>query len=574
MPLTSGIMPADDVVAKKRKRLEWQKMFALKLDRMWFGQHVSKDVRPLKRKKCRSLPTIGKSDQCVAAKVVSTSEQNQQARVERQNDVTEVKNIQDSISHTPNSLNRKRCVHVKNVYNMESADQPTNAYTIQQIIIIDTAGSEVTHKKAKIWIMKLQDLYGHDSPVHLLSDLPNEPQADKEPHRIKADKATVIVSSLASRTLTLHYCDKKVPEWYGAISRSNDILTVSTKFLKDFLLPQSRKNSGDNAIGNMAQFPRYIVYDEAFRSNFGLRSDSQDLAEQPGTTARDNYTPITRIGGEVKDSNLIIKLDHQYNEKYNLPNRRNADLLGKQYINLKLDSIKQSTKNLPFCIAYVLGENSHIQSSEEKKRILRLYRNRHKLSCQFKNIEDVINDKHKYLTEKLEKLADIYELKNGMNDVYRAQGFRRAAKILKHCPDRFNDGKLTARTLDQIYREIRGFGKKNLIECKQILMTGRSLRLEVLEQDSKLDGLRELVKVYGIGTKTARALYDKGFRSVEQLRQGARQGKIKLTHGMKIGVKYFEDLKQKIPRSEVTAIKDYVLKTAIAVSPGKFVLNN
>ena len=115
-----------------------------------------------------------------------------------------------------------------------------------------------------------------------------------------------------------------------------------------------------------------------------------------------------------------------------------------------------------------------------------------------------------------------------MNDTYRAQGFRRAAKILKHCPDRFNDGKLTARTLDQIYKEIRGFGKKNLIECKQILMTGRSLRLEVLEQDSKLDGLRELVKVYGIGTKTARALYDKGFRSVEQLRQGARQGKSNL----------------------------------------------
>ena len=170
---------------------------------------------------------------------------------------------------------------------------------------------------------------------------------------------------------------------------------------------------------------------------------------------RDNLTPISRIVGEV-----IINLDHQYNEKYNLPDKRNADLLGKQYINLKFDSIKQSATNLPFCIAYVLGENSHIQSSEEKKRILRLYHNRHKLSCQFKNIEDVINDKHKYLTEKLEKLAEIYELKNGMNDTYRAQGFRRAAKILKHCPDRFNDGKLTARTLDQIYRKLEVLVKK------------------------------------------------------------------------------------------------------------------
>ena len=141
---------------------------------------------PSKLGKRRPLLGIDRSAQS-SAKVVSTSEQNQQARVERQNDVTEVKNIQDSISHTPNSLNRKRCVHVKNVHNMESADQPTNAYTIQQIIIIDTAGSEVTHKKAKFWIMKLQDLYGHDAPVHLLSDL-NEPQADKEPHHPRQTK--------------------------------------------------------------------------------------------------------------------------------------------------------------------------------------------------------------------------------------------------------------------------------------------------------------------------------------------------------------------------------------------------
>ena len=204
MPLTSGIMPADDVLAKKRKRLEWQKMFALKLDRMWFG-HRSAKMFATSNGACISLPTIGQSDQSLAAKVVSSSEQCQQARVERRKDGEEVKNIKDSISHAPKSLNLKRCVHIKNVCNVESAGQPTNAYTIQQIIIIDTAGSEVTHKKAKFWIMKLQDLYGHDAPVHLLSDLPNEPQADKEPHHSQPDKATVIVSGLASRELTLHY---------------------------------------------------------------------------------------------------------------------------------------------------------------------------------------------------------------------------------------------------------------------------------------------------------------------------------------------------------------------------------
>ena len=63
-------------------------------------------------------------------------------------------------------------------------------------------------------------------------------------------------------------------------------------------------------------------------------------------------------------------------------------------------------------------------------------------------------------------------------------------------------------------------------------------------------------------------MYDKGFCTVDQLRKGAKSGKVKLTHGMEIGLKYYDDLNEKIPRAEVTEIKNYVKCVANKVNEG------
>eukprot|EP00942_MAST-04A_sp_MAST-4A-sp1_P010223 g10223.t1 len=256
----------------------------------------------------------------------------------------------------------------------------------------------------------------------------------------------------------------------------------------------------------------------------------------------------------------LISLDINYNEAF-----RSKYLLQKE--DEEIES-KHGNNKLPFCVAYSLGNNSHIKNEKHKNSIRRLYKNRLRLACQFKNKIDVTNSRHEYLTKPLQRLADIYELRGGLHDVYRARGFNRAVKILKHCPDKYNNGRLTPATLDQIYKEIRGFGQKFLLETKQILQTGKSLRLQVLEQNPRIDGLQELVKVYGIGAKTAKTLYAKGFHTVAKLKEGAKNGKVKLTHGMEIGLKYYDDLNEKIPRAEVTEIKDYVKKVANEIDEG------
>lgn len=82
--------------------------------------------------------------------------------------------------------------------------------------------------------------------------------------------------------------------------------------------------------------------------------------------------------------------------------------------------------------------------------------------------------------------------------------------------------------------------------------------------------LAELEKIWGVGTEKALSLFSKGFRSVKDLREHEAKGKEPvLTSMQKIGLKYFEDLDQKIPRSEAEQISDLVKKTTHDLFKGR-----
>jgi DNA polymerase lambda len=54
-------------------------------------------------------------------------------------------------------------------------------------------------------------------------------------------------------------------------------------------------------------------------------------------------------------------------------------------------------------------------------------------------------------------------------------------------------------------------------------------------------------EVWGIGPATALKLYDKGHRTLDDLRH-----EDSLTNAQKLGLKYFDDIRQRIPRHEVS----------------------
>lgn len=89
-----------------------------------------------------------------------------------------------------------------------------------------------------------------------------------------------------------------------------------------------------------------------------------------------------------------------------------------------------------------------------------------------------------------------------------------------------------------------GIGPTIMEKIKEYLRTGT---LELLEKE-KANPVNILTEVYGIGPKKAKDLVDKGITTIETLRE--RQNEV-LNDVQKVGLKYFEDILERIPRSEI-----------------------
>lgn len=96
---------------------------------------------------------------------------------------------------------------------------------------------------------------------------------------------------------------------------------------------------------------------------------------------------------------------------------------------------------------------------------------------------------------------------------------------------------------------IDGAGKKTKLKFKEIIETGK---LKAVENLVKNDIKSELLQVYGIGPKKAKDLIDKyKIKNIEDLRQKSSKDPEILTEAQKIGLSCYEDLLERIPRSEM-----------------------
>lgn len=68
-------------------------------------------------------------------------------------------------------------------------------------------------------------------------------------------------------------------------------------------------------------------------------------------------------------------------------------------------------------------------------------------------------------------------------------------------------------------------------------------------------------EVWGVGPATALKLYEKGHRTLDDLRKDES-----LTNAQKIGLKFFDDIKQRIPRHDVCSLYSYVCITVFLTS--------
>lgn len=97
---------------------------------------------------------------------------------------------------------------------------------------------------------------------------------------------------------------------------------------------------------------------------------------------------------------------------------------------------------------------------------------------------------------------------------------------------------------------------------EEIALTNHLRRLEFAKKDSENNLLNVFLGVYGAGTVQAQAWVSAGYKDLEDLYKRAP-----LNPSQKVGVEHYQDFKQRIPRDEVKAHRDIVVKAAADLDP-------
>lgn len=143
--------------------------------------------------------------------------------------------------------------------------------------------------------------------------------------------------------------------------------------------------------------------------------------------------------------------------------------------------------------------------------------------------EQRLNEKFIDMLEKLSKIM----LSRG--EVHRARAYQKAQETIMAFPDTINDPK-------QLQGK-RSIGPIMMEKMNEFFETGT---LKILERE-KVNPVNIFAEIYGVGPKKAKELVDKGIASIAELRE--KQGE--LNDIQRVGLKYYEDILQRIPRSEI-----------------------
>jgi len=143
-----------------------------------------------------------------------------------------------------------------------------------------------------------------------------------------------------------------------------------------------------------------------------------------------------------------------------------------------------------------------------------------------------------------EKFIDLMEnltsimLKQG--EPFRARAYQKAQETLMSYPDDII-------SVEQLKGK-PGIGSTILEKLNEFVNTGT---LKILERE-KNNPVNILGEIYGVGPKKAKELLEKGVTTIEQLKERSNE---LLNDIQKVGLKYYEDILKRIPRSEIEEYK-------------------
>jgi DNA polymerase beta len=111
---------------------------------------------------------------------------------------------------------------------------------------------------------------------------------------------------------------------------------------------------------------------------------------------------------------------------------------------------------------------------------------------------------------------------------------------------------------------MKGIGDKIRLKIKEILETGKLGAAERTRSEIPIDIYNSLLKIHGVGPAKAKQLVNAGITTIDSLRSRPDL----LNDVQRIGLKYYDDLQERIPRSEMKAHDKFLHESLPADSVG------
>ncbi|CAF1093694.1 unnamed protein product [Rotaria sp. Silwood1] len=157
---------------------------------------------------------------------------------------------------------------------------------------------------------------------------------------------------------------------------------------------------------------------------------------------------------------------------------------------------------------------------------------------------------NKDIIEKLQAMADLY---SKTNDKWRAYSYQKAITTIRRCTKRID-------SYEEIIK-LPGIGESLAKKIWEIIDTGSFEKLEDFQSSEYMTVINLFGNIWGCGPNIAKQWYDQGFRTLDDLRT-----KAKLSHNQQIGLKYYDEFLERMPRDEVAEI-EAVKEHALALVP-------
>jgi DNA polymerase/3'-5' exonuclease PolX len=162
---------------------------------------------------------------------------------------------------------------------------------------------------------------------------------------------------------------------------------------------------------------------------------------------------------------------------------------------------------------------------------------------------DKIRDQNRPLSDLFRQLAKLHQdCPLFPNDDWKAYMFQLVSGRIMHL-----DFVVTMSELDRLSR-MKGFGASTIQILHDFFETGVCRRIMELEQDPQRKAMRTMMQIWGVGRARATELVTAGYRRIGDVRQAIQNGTLHLDRNQYIGLLCYDDINERMPRTEVEAI--------------------